>query len=313
MYKLSIIVPVYNRETKIKRCLDSIVNQLNENVELVIVNDGSTDNTDEVISSYIKNKSSNIQYYTKQNAGIAHTRNFGIEHANGQYIIFVDSDDYIDKDLIKVLDIYMKNNIDLIKYKLQRVDEKGNLIQKQEGPVFEQTTGEEAFNNLAFSDVLLDSPCVYAMKKNLFNDYKFKEGTEHEDFGLIPLIILKANTVISINYYGYNYVQSDESITRNTNYEKTIKKFEDTLKHYDNMKNIVEKENLKETTKKNVKTYYTNAIILKLKELETKDQKKYIKQIRKRGMQKNIQVKNIKQLIKKVIITFNMRLYLKFK
>lgn len=313
MYKLSIIVPVYNRETTIKRCLDSIVNQLNKDIELIVINDGSTDNTDEIIKEYIKNNSTNIQYYTKQNAGIAHTRNFGIENANGKYIIFVDSDDYIDKDLIKVLEMYMKNDIDLIKYKLQRVDKKGNILQKQTGPVFEQTTGEQAFNNLAFSDVLLDSPCVYAMKKSLFNNNKFKEGTEHEDFGLIPLIILKANTAISINYYGYNYVQSDESITRNTDYKKTIKKFEDTLKHYDNMQNVIEKENLQETTKKNVKTYYTNAIILKLKELETKEQKKYIKQIRKRKMQKNIQVKNIKQLIKKLIIMFNMRLYIKFK
>ena len=79
------------------------------------------------------------------------------------------------------------------------------------------------------------------------------------------------------------------------------------------MQNVIEKENLQETTKKNVKTYYTNAIILKLKELETTEQKKEKKQIRKRKMQKNIQVKNIKQLIKKLIIMFNMRLYIKFK
>ena len=111
MYKLSIIVPVYNRQDKIKRCLDSILNQLNESIELIIVNDGSTDNTDEIIKQYIKDKPKNILYYTKQNAGIAHTRNFGIEQAHGKYIMFVDSDDYLDNDLIKIINIYMENNI----------------------------------------------------------------------------------------------------------------------------------------------------------------------------------------------------------
>ena len=121
-------------------------------------------------------------------------------------------------------------------------------MQKHEGPVFEQTTGEQAFNKLVFEDVLLDSPCVYVIKKQLFNNLKFKEGTEHEDFGLIPLIILEAKTAISINYYGYNYVQSQESITRNTDYKKTIKKFEDALKHYDNMVQVINNKQLQKHT-----------------------------------------------------------------
>lgn len=315
MCKLSIIVPVYNTEAQLKKCLESIIPQITQDIELLIINDGSTDSSEEIIKQHITKYPGKITYYSKQNSGIADTRNFGIEHAKGTYILFVDSDDFINKELTKIVQIYIQKNIDLIKFKLQRVDENNNIIQKVNGPVFEQVTGQEAFNLLAFEDVLLDSPCVYIFKKNLFvyNNLKFKLNTEHEDFGLIPLIILKSNTAISINYYGYNYVQSNNSITRNSDYNKTKKKFIDALKHYDFMILFLEKQELTKNTKKNLKTYYTNAIILKLKELKNKDKKTYIKEIRKRKMIKNIQVNNVKQLIKKIILIINIKLYLKLK
>ena len=166
---------------------------------------------------------------------------------------------------------------------------------------------------LCFSDVLLDSPCIYVFKRELFKENKFKVNTEHEDFGLIPLIILKAKSIISINTYGYCYLQTNGSITRNEDYSKTLKKVNDTLLHYDNMLEFINKENLKETTIKNLKTYYTNAIILKLKELKKEDLDIYIQKIRKRNMVDNIQVNNMKQFVKKLILRINIKLYLKLK
>lgn len=311
--KLTIIIPAYNREKTIKRALDSVVNQLEEDMELMIINDGSTDKTEEMIKEYLTKYSRNISYYAKENEGVAATRNFGITHAKGEYIMFVDSDDYIEENLIETLKQYLNQQIDVIKFKAKHVDEQGNVLCKIEGPTFSKTSGEEAFNQLAFSDVLMDSPCVYVFQKDLFvtQNLFFRTGTYHEDFGLIPLILLSAKSVVSIDVYGYNYVQTDNSITRNTDYTKTRKKWEDTLLHYDNMLQFISKTNLTKKTRENVKMYYTNAVLLKLKTIQKKDRKPYIKQIKERKMIQNIKIKSIRQIVKKLILSIHIDWYLK--
>lgn len=315
MCKLSVIIPIYNAGDNLKRCLESILIQNLEDVEILAINDGSTDNSEEIIKEYIEQNPEKITYYEKENTGVADTRNFGISKAKGKYILFVDSDDYIKQGLLEELKKYIEKDIDIIKFKLERVNEQGDILEKVDGAVFDEIDGQAAFNMLCFNDVLLDSPCIYIFKKELFeeNDLKFKVNTEHEDFGLIPLVILKAKSVISISTYGYCYLQTDDSITRNEDYSKTLKKFNDVLLHYDNMLDFTERENLTETTIKNLKTYYTNAIILKLKELKKGDLEIYIQKISKRNMIDNIQVNNMKQLIKKLILKMNIGLYLKLK
>lgn len=317
MPKISFIVPVYNTGLYIKKCLDSIINQtFKEEIEIILIDDGSTDNSDELIKEYIEKNNSKdiIKYYTKENEGIAKTRNFGIDKANGKYIFFVDSDDYIDKETIKKLKPYIDNNIDMVKFKLQRIDQNNNILEKVDGPVFAEISGEEAFNKLYSEDVLLDSPCVYVIKKNLFtkNNFKFNR-TYHEDFGLIPLIILKAKSFVSIPDYLYYYVQGENSITRNDDYNKTIKKFEDALYHYDNAIEKIDKMNLNRKSKENAKIFYTNAVILKLYEIKEEDKNKFIKEIEKRKMYKNIKPRNIKQIIKRNLLHFNIKLYLKMR
>ena len=317
MAKISILVPVYNAESKIEKCLDSLVNQTDKDgLEIIIVNDGSTDNSEQIIKEYIEKYKENniIKYYSKENEGIARTRNFALDKADSEYILFVDSDDYIDEETIEKLRLYIENNIDLIKFKLQRVDDKNNIIEKVEGPVFEKITGEEAFNKMYSEDILIDSPCVYLIKKELFlkNNFKFQR-TYHEDFGLIPFIILAAKTVVSTPYYLYQYVQSSNSITRNEDYKKTIRKMDDVLAHYDNMIDTIKNMNLSEKTKENVRIYYTNAIILKLEDLNAEDKEKYIKEIKSRKMYSNIKVRSLKQLIKKILLIINVKLYLRMR
>lgn len=315
MCKLSVIIPIYNAGDNLKRCIESILAQDLEDTEILAINDGSTDNSGEIIKKYETENPGEITYYEKENTGVADTRNFGIAKAKGKYILFVDSDDYIKQGLLKELKKYIEQDIDIIKFKLERVNENGDILEKVDGAVFDKCDGQTAFDMLCFNDVLLDSPCVYMFKKQLFeeNNLKFKINTEHEDFGLIPLVILKANSVISINTYGYCYLQTSGSITRNEDYSKTLKKVNDTLLHYDNMLEFINKENLTETTVKNLKTYYTNAIILKLKELKKEDMDIYIQKINKRNMINNIQVNNVKQFIKKQILKINVKLYLKLK
>jgi len=313
MKKISVIVPVYNSAKTIEKCLNSILNQTSPVFELVIVNDGSKDESEEIIKKY-QEKYDNIQYYFKENSGVAETRNYGIEKATGDYILFVDDDDYIEQNLVEICNKYVEQDIELIKFKLKRVDENEKIIEKVDGPTFEEVTGQDAFNTLYYQDILLDSPCVYLIKKELFtrNNFKFK-GIYHEDFGLIPLVIVTAKTVVSLPNYFYSYVQVQNSITRNDDYAKTIKKMNDVLFQYDNMIQTLEKLNLQDKTNENIKIYYTNAIILKLQELNKTDRKKFIKEIKKRKMFKNIKTRNVKQFIKRCVLHININLYLKMR
>ena len=112
MKKISVIVPIYNVEKYIKRCLDSILMQKYQNLELILINDGSTDNVEEIIKTYIEKYPNIIKYIKKENTGLSDTRNTGMEIATGDYIMFVDSDDYISQNLLNNLKPYMNKNID---------------------------------------------------------------------------------------------------------------------------------------------------------------------------------------------------------
>jgi glycosyltransferase involved in cell wall biosynthesis len=311
MKKISIIIPVYNTEKYIERCLNSVINQKYENKEIIVINDGSTDKSEEKINKYI-NK---ITYIKKENSGLSDTRNVGIEKATGEYIMFIDSDDYIEECLLDKLKSYINQEIEMIKYKSRKVTEEGKEIQIMDGPVFETTKGEEAFSKMCFTDQLMETACIYLYKTELLkkNQFRFSKGLYHEDFGLIPLIILKAETFVSTGICGYNYVQSSNSITRNEDYQKTKRKVYDLLTHYDKITEQMERYDIKQETKQDVRIFCTNAILLRLNELTKEDKKELIKEIRKRKMQKNIIVRNPKQLLKRIVLEISISAYLKLR
>lgn len=316
---LSVIVPVYNTERYVEKCLESIAKQTMKDLEIIIVNDGSEDNSETVIKQWIEknNRTISIKYIKKKNGGLSDARNYGVREAEGKYISFVDSDDYIDKDLYENLKQYMEENIDLIKFKMKTVNEQGEIIEKLDGPIFEECTGEEAFEELCSFEKYIDPACIYLYKREFFikNKFQYELGTYHEDFGLTPLIMINAKSFISVKEYGYNYLQSNNSITRNENNVKNVKKANDILKHYDNMINKIEKYKITKNTKDLVKRYYTNTVILKAKELQKQEKefKNYIKEIKQRKLYKNIKPYNIKQLIKRILLSISVNLYIKMR
>lgn len=318
MPKVSVIVPVYNTEKYVEKCLTSIANQTMKDFELIIINDGSEDNSETVINSWLKNnKNIDVKYFVKKNGGLSDARNYGVTKANGRYISFVDSDDYIDKNLYKNLEEYMDADVDVIKFKLKTVDENGNVIEKMEGPTFEKCTGEEGFERLCGNDKYIDPACIYLYRKEFWvnNKFKYEVGAYHEDFGLTPFIIINAKTFVSTEQYGYNYLQTNSSITRCNDQKKNIKKAKDILKHYDNMMKRIEDYNVTDKTKELIKRYYTNTVILKGKELQTKkeDFDIYIKEIKQRKLYQNIKPYNLRQLIKRIILKTSVKLYLQLR
>ena len=315
MKKISVIVPIYNVEKYIARCIDSILSQNYENLELILINDGSTDGVETIINTYLEKYSNTIKYIKKENTGLSDTRNIGIQNATGEYIMFVDSDDYLEPNLLARLTSYIQQGIELIKFKTQKVKENGEIIGLMNGPVFNITTGEDAFSKMCFEDELMETAWLYLYKSELLkeNNFKFEKGLYHEDFGLIPLAILKAKTCVSTDICGYNYVQSSNSITRTQEYQKTIKKLNDLLVHYDNITKKIERYDIKSKTKENVKIFCTNSILLRVNDLEKKDKKNFIKEIKKRKMTSNIKVRNLKQLLKRILLEVSIPLYLKLR
>ena len=311
--KLSVIIPVYNTEEYIEKCLDSIANQAMKNLEIIIVNDGSTDNSENIIEQWIeRNPNIGAKYFKKENGGLSDARNYGVTKATGKYISFVDSDDYLEKGLYKNLEKYMDQDIDLIKFKMATCKPNGEMIEKMDGSVFEKVTGEEAFEKLCTQDKFLQPACIYLYRREFFEkeNFKYEVGTYHEDFGLTPWIMIHAKSVVSTNTFGYCYLQRENSITTNKNAEKEKQKAYDVLKHYDNAIENIENAEVSTKTKKLWKRYYTNSLILKAGTLEGQAQNEFIKEIKKRKVYKNIKAENLKQLIKKILIRINIKIYL---
>lgn len=315
MPEISVIIPVFNTEKYVERCIESVLAQEKVDFEVIIVNDGSTDNSELIIKRYEEKYPGIIKYFSKSNGGLSDARNFGVGKATGKYLCFVDSDDYIDDSLFKKIKPVLEQEVDLIKYKCIRVEENCKEIERIEGPVFDIKNGEEAFNELYAKDVLIEPAWLYLYKRNFYveNEFKFPIGKFHEDWAIVPYILIKAQSVVSTNIFAYYYVQSSCSITRNNNDEKIFKRACDMLEHYDYLSEKIEKDNIKQTAKENFKIYMSNCLILKLNELPKQYHKIYIKELKKRKIINNFKVKNIKQLIKKAILKINISLYLKIR
>ena len=118
MYKISIIIPIYNASKYLKRCVDSILRQTRQDFELILVNDGSKDDSGEICQQYAENKS-NIKYISKNNGGVSSARNIGIEHSCGEFICFVDADDWLEPNYIeKLAEKFESDNIDMVECNL---------------------------------------------------------------------------------------------------------------------------------------------------------------------------------------------------
>lgn len=196
---ISIIIPCYNGEQTIKRCLDSVINQTYKNIEIILINDGSTDNTNEIIQPFLKDN--RIKYYDRINHGIGKTRNFGIKKAQGEYITFLDSDDYLERNAIKKLyNLAKKYNSDLVISDYCIVKEKT----KYEKIKSFSTTNIEQNPNLIL-DINL-APWNKLYKTDLIKDILFEEKLKYEDAPFVIKSLLKAKKINKLDYPTHYYV-----------------------------------------------------------------------------------------------------------
>lgn len=211
--KVSLIVPVYNVYNYLDRCLDTLINQTYKTIEIIAVNDGSTDNSEDIIDKYMK-KDTRVKKYNKENGGLSSARNFGIKYATGEYIMFLDSDDYFELDMVeKMLDKMNKNGSDICVCDMVKEYEDGTYISTLKG-----IDGESTINNLLLS---LPSACNKLFKKTLIKE-QFLEKRYYEDLGTVPLIITNCKTVSYVSEGFYHYIQRQGSIMHQHKYNKKL-------------------------------------------------------------------------------------------
>lgn len=310
MIKYSFIVPVYNTEKYLKKCLDSLVNQTYKDFEIIVVNDGSTDKSSNIISKYQK-KYKNIIVIDKENEGLSMARNRGVQKSSGKYIIFVDSDDYVSNKLLEEVDKKIDDS-DILRFQIATEDEEYTKINEYHEEGFESMCGYDAFKYLSSYHFVEPAWC-YVIRKNYYieNKFSFKKGVYHEDFGLIPYVIYKARKVKSIDYIGYHYVQRNGSIMNNNDYKKTVKKAFDMLEQYKTMRLFAKNINRKNNLDDYFLSYISNSVIVKARELKKDEKKVYINELKKLNVFDGVLVNTRIRRFKKYLMKHNLNLYLK--
>lgn len=207
MKKVSLIVPVYNSEKYLRKCLDSLVNQTLKDIEIILINDGSKDTSEEIIKEFNDKR---IKYISRENKGVGKSRNEGIELATGEYIAFVDSDDYLDIHFCeKMYDKAIKDKCDLVICDFYR--DCGNL--------FRTSFGDFDCTNLKDAPYLINTinlgPCNKLYKRTLFDDVnnRFEEKLKYEDAPFVVKMLISANKIGKVNECLTYYVIHDNSET----------------------------------------------------------------------------------------------------
>ena len=235
---ISVIVPIYNVEQFLSKCIQSIINQSYSRLEIILVDDGSTDDSPQICDEF-KEKDKRIKVIHKKNGGLSDARNVGIEVASGEYIGFVDSDDYIDELMYeKLLNACIRNNsyISICGRNIVNID---NDILCQQFTVEKEVVydGKTAIKKLLLWDSCDSAAWDKLYKKELFEDLKYPLGVWSEDYAVTSRIFAKADKIVHVGEALYYYVQREGSITKQGFSEKKY----DTMKQVYSLTNFVKK------------------------------------------------------------------------
>lgn len=259
--KLSIIVPIYNVEQYLCKCVDSLLNQDISNYEIILVDDGSTDSCPAICDEYaagIHNTSihntCSIRVIHQPNAGLSAARNSGIKIANGDYLMFVDSDDYIEPNVLKgLLEQMERDNLDVLRYRLQYVNPQYEVYNPYKSDPFKGNDYSEIpTDGVSFLNSRMSTACYawqFLLRRDLIignqtsniihntsihNTFEkdsclFTEGIFFEDTDWTPRMLCRAKRVASTNMIVYNYLQREGSITNAVNRSKLKKVLDDKM------------------------------------------------------------------------------------
>ncbi|MCM1048845.1 MAG: glycosyltransferase [Clostridiales bacterium] len=241
--KVSVIVPVYNTLDYLMRCVDSILQQSYTNLELILVDDGSTDGSGQLCDK-LEKQDNRIRVYHKENGGASSARNLGIRNAVGDYIGFVDSDDYIDADMYRqMMELAIGKNLQIVQTSREEVDEEGNRLEDICVPPKKVCF----WDSTAFMKELLlhkgdCSFCTKIVQRELLQKHRFPEGELNEDFKLLVELLLNVDGVGILPERGYHVVYRSNSTTRLVSANSFSRVYMDNIENADRIMDIVDKE-----------------------------------------------------------------------
>jgi len=240
--KISVIVPVYNTLNCLEKCVDSICGQTYGNLEIILVDDGSTDGTGQLCDTLAR-RDDRIYVYHKENGGASSARNLGLQKAGGDYIGFVDSDDYIEADVYqRMAELALEKNYPVVQISRDERDEAGNRLPDVCAPPEEvRFCDSETF----IKELLLHrgdcSFCTKLLKRKLFEGHRFPEGELNEDFRLLVELLMQIEGIAILPEQGYHVVCRSDSTTRKRSGDSFSKVFIDIVENADRMQEIVDK------------------------------------------------------------------------
>lgn len=266
MVKVSIIVPFYNVEKYIEKCLTSLVNQTLEEIEIILVNDGSKDESIKVAKDFEQKYPAKIRYYEKPNGGLGDARNFGIKFAKGEYIAFLDSDDYVEPTMYEEMyEMAIKEKSDMVEcdfwweYPNKKKDDRGVEYKNQNDMLLKARV--VAWNKLIKKDIYEKHP-----------EARFAVGLRYEDVEGFYKILPYINKVSFIRKPFIHYVQRNNSISNTQN-----KKNEEMFIVLDNVLNYYKEKNIYEKFEKELEYTYTRYLLCSSLKRISKIQEKQIR------------------------------------
>ena len=229
MPKVSVIVPVYNVEKYVEKCLKSLVNQTMQEIEIIVVDDGSKDGSKSIVDNYIKKYPDKIKYLYKENGGLSSARNFGIPYANGEYIAFLDSDDYVEPTMYEEMyKLAKKDNADMVECDF--IWEYPNKQKYDYGVVYNgKKEAIEKARVVAWNKLI---------KREIIENEKieFPFGLRYEDVEFFYKLVPSLNKISFMKKYFIHYVQRENSIanTQNTKTKDIFKVLNNVIEFYKN-------------------------------------------------------------------------------
>lgn len=251
---ISIIIPVYKVEKYLEKCIESVLKQTYTNLQIILVDDGSPDNCGKICDEYAK-KDSRIEVIHKINGGLSDARNVGINRANGRYIGFVDSDDYIKEDMYeKLINLIKEYNADVSICNLYDVFDGKEYVRNKDNGIHEYSRID------ILKEILLDKNIQsYAWnklyKKELFDEIKYPIGKKYEDIGTTFYLFEKCNKIVVTSEPEYYYLKRADSLVNNVTESTILDYTEIIIQRY-----LYIKQNIKELRKYN--NYYLAKILI---------------------------------------------------
>lgn len=255
LVKVSVIVPVYNAEKYLNQCISSIANQTMKDIEIIAINDGSTDNSLNVLDELSQRYKGKLKIYTKENGGAGSARNIGIENASGEFIKFVDADDYLKVDILeKMYNIAKEYNVSLVRGNYQTVL---GPIKMEDKCSFSDIKGSQIVDLRKNKDyIVTETPGVgnKLISRDLIGNLRFPEKTKWEDLAVMPVVIATTEKIFHMDESVYNY-----RVNMNTTINDFINKIPnilDIIKCVENIEMRMKERGLSEEYKSQIESLY---------------------------------------------------------